>query len=404
MVGFSKIARDLTERKRAEERIRKLNRVYAVLSYINQAIVRIREPQELFEKACHIAVEKGKFPLVWIGLLDDSTKELRVVASAGKADGYLEKINISLKDKPRSYCPIDSALREGKHVICNVIGQDEDLAPCQKIAFELGFRSSASSPLQVFGRIRGTVNFYADEPHFFDEEEIKLLDELAMDISFAMEFAEKEVERKQAGEYLAQSEANLRAVFEGARDGILAADAQTKRFVFANEAICRMLGYGYNEMLNLGVEDIHPAEDLLRVQEQIERQVKGEILLAADIPVKRKDGSVFYADINSTTAELGGRPCLIGVFRDITERKRAEEELRGEKNFIEDALNSLSDIFFVFDLNGKFLRWNKTTNAVSGYSDAEISSMQPADFFLKEDKQRVIEAIETVVKYRLCHC
>jgi PAS domain S-box-containing protein len=568
VVGFSKITRDMTERKQAEERIRKLNRVYAVLSNINQAIVRIREPQEVFEKACHIAVEKGKFPLAWIGLLDDSTKELRVVASAGKSDGYLEKINISLKDDPRGYCPIDSALREGKHVVCNVIGQDEELAPCQKNAFELGFRSSASFPLPVFGRIRGTVNFYADEPDFFDDDELKLLDELAMDISFAIEFAEKEVERKQAEEELARSEANLRAVFEGARDGILAADVQTRRFVFANEAICRMLGYGCNEMLNLGVEDIHPVEDLLRVQKQIERQIEGEILLAADIPVKRKDGSVFYADINSTTVELSGRPCLIGVFRDITERKkveselklnesrleallelnqmtnpslqeltnfaleeairltrstigyfafmneeetvltmhawskaameecsisdkpiiypvattglwgeavrqrrpvitndygaqnplkkgypdghvkltrhmnvpifdgnqivivagvgnkpsdydesdvrqltllmqgmwriiqrkRAEEELRDEKNFIEDALNSLSDVFFVFDQNGKFLRWNKTMNAVSGYSDAEISLMQPADFFLKEDIRRVMDAIKMVVK------
>jgi PAS domain S-box-containing protein len=87
-----------------------------------------------------------------------------------------------------------------------------------------------------------------------------------------------------------------------------------------------------------------------------------------------------------------------GADLDITERKRAEEELRGEKNFIEDALNSLSDVFFVFDLNGRFLRWNKTLNTVSGYSNAEISSMQPADFFLKEDRQRVMEAIEIAVK------
>ena len=121
--------------------------------------------------------------------------------------------------------------------------------------------------------------------------------------------------------------------------------------------------------------------------------------VAQGLPVKRKDGSVFYADVNSAPVNSRQNVIYWVLFRDITERKRAEEELRGEKNFIEDALNSLSDIFFVFDLNGKFLRWNKTMNAVTGYSDAEISSMQPADFFLKEDRQRVIEAIETVVKY-----
>jgi len=69
------------------------------------------------------------------------------------------------------------------------------MAPCQKVAYELGFRSSASFPLKVSDKLRGALTFYSDEPGFFDEAELKLLDELAMDISFAMEYAEKEVER-----------------------------------------------------------------------------------------------------------------------------------------------------------------------------------------------------------------
>lgn len=208
-------------------------------------------------------------------------------------------------------------------------------------------------PIRVKDEIIGSINFGYGDPHLDHatlskialkynsnvEELTRLAKEYETRPQFIIDIAKNRlegaarliammVERKRAKEYLAQSEANLRAVFEGARDGILAADAQTRRFVFANEAICRMLGYSCDDMLSLGVEDIHPAEDLLRVQKQIERQIKGEISLAADIPIKRKDGSVFYADINSTAVELGGRPCLIGVFRDITERKRAEEALR----------------------------------------------------------------------------
>jgi len=69
LVGFIAIVTDVTDRQRAEGHIRRLNRVYAVLSDINQAIVRIREPQALFEKACRVAVEKGGFRMAWVGLI-----------------------------------------------------------------------------------------------------------------------------------------------------------------------------------------------------------------------------------------------------------------------------------------------------------------------------------------------
>jgi PAS domain S-box-containing protein len=141
--------------------------------------------------------------------------------------------------------------------------------------------------------------------------------------------ADKDItERKRTEEALEKSESTLRAIFETAKDGILAADTETGRFIFANKEICRMLGYDFNEIYNLGVKDIHPAENLPYVTDQFERQIKGEISLASDMPMKRKDGSVFYADINATVVKLGGRQCMIGIFRDITGRKQAEEEIK----------------------------------------------------------------------------
>ncbi len=192
---------DFTERKRAEERLYKLNRIYTVLCDINQAIVRTRVLKELFEKACSISVEQGGFAMAWIGLIDESSKKFKVIARAGKADDYLEKIDISFNGKPLSYCPIDNVLRQGQHKICNVI-ENKEMAPCQKIAYDLGFRSSASFPLKVSNILRGALTFYSDEPEFFDEEELKLLDEMASDISFAMEFTEMETSRRQAEETL----------------------------------------------------------------------------------------------------------------------------------------------------------------------------------------------------------
>ena len=118
---------------------------------------------------------------------------------------------------------------------------------------------------------------------------------------------------KRAQEALMESENKFMAIFTGATDGILLADTKSRTFITGNPAIARMLGYASEELAGLGIMDIHPAGDLPFVMEQFERQARGEFSVAVDIPVKRKDGSVFYADINATPAILGGR-IYIGAF------------------------------------------------------------------------------------------
>ncbi len=134
---------------------------------------------------------------------------------------------------------------------------------------------------------------------------------------------EKEVQARQdAEEGLRRSEKTLRAVFQSAMDGILLADVQTERFVLANDAMGRMIGCPAEEIKELSLADIHPIESLDHVRSQFEKQARGEFSLATDIPVKRRNGSVFFADVNAAGIELEGRPHLLGIFRDVTERKR----------------------------------------------------------------------------------
>ena len=147
-------------------------------------------------------------------------------------------------------------------------------------------------------------------------------------------------EHKRAEEAVRQSHDELRAIYEGMVDGLLVADVETQRFVRTNPAICKMLGYSEEELLALSVMDIHPAEDLPRVLEAFQANAEGHLWVAENVPVLRRDGTVFHVDVATSRLSYGGRPCLLGLFRDITERKRAEEALQREHRTLEHMLQS----------------------------------------------------------------
>lgn len=195
------IIRDITERKKSEESIRRLNRVYSVLSNVNEAIVRIRDRQVLFQKTCRIAVAEGGFAMAWFGEADGETGVVRPVVSDGRVEGYLDEIHITIRDVPEGRGPAGVAFREGKHVICNDTAHDERLNPWRAALARRGYRSSATFPIMVKGITRYVFTLYADAPGFFDDDEIRLLDELALDLSYALEFLDVE---KEKGDAIAQ--------------------------------------------------------------------------------------------------------------------------------------------------------------------------------------------------------
>jgi PAS domain S-box-containing protein len=133
-------------------------------------------------------------------------------------------------------------------------------------------------------------------------------------------------EQKKSEEALKESEERFRAIFDSAKDGVLVADIETKKFCLGNKAICKMMGYGQEDIKNLGLRDIHYKEDFPQAIEQFEMQSKREIEVSENRPIKRRDGSVVYADISTFPFISKGKTFLAGIFRDVTERKQMEEE------------------------------------------------------------------------------
>nr|WP_242019093.1 MULTISPECIES: PAS domain S-box protein [unclassified Trichocoleus] len=135
-------------------------------------------------------------------------------------------------------------------------------------------------------------------------------------------------DRIQAEQELRESKGQLQAIYDGIVDGLLITDRETTKFLRANAAICNMLGYSESELLSMSVKDIHPPDQLDVIWEKLREKEKETIRHSKNIPCLRKDGSRFFADIGSKVIIYNQIPYNIAFFRDITDRKAAEEQLR----------------------------------------------------------------------------
>jgi PAS domain S-box-containing protein len=134
--------------------------------------------------------------------------------------------------------------------------------------------------------------------------------------------------RKQAEEDLIKSEGKFRAIFDNASDGMFIVDLKARKFFMCNIACAKMLGYAQDEFLNLDIADIHPGEDMPFIYEQIGKFSRGEEGIRSDIKFKRKNGSVFASDLSPALLTIAEKEYLLINFKDITERKQAEQALQ----------------------------------------------------------------------------
>jgi len=166
-------------------------------------------------------------------------------------------------------------------------------------------------------------------------------------------------ERRLAEDRLRESEDRFRSIFENATDGIVIADPEHKTVVEANKAFCSMFGYAREALIGRSIAVLHPSADLPRVFAVFDGQLRGEITLPLDIPVLRHDGTIFTAEVNSRTVTLGDKPFLLGIFRDNTERQRAEEKIKQSEEFIRSILDTVDEGFIVIDRDYRIVTANR---------------------------------------------
>jgi PAS domain S-box-containing protein len=223
----------------------------------------------------------------------------------------------------------------------------------------------------------------------YDQDDVKQL-------TLLMEGMWRLIERSRAEESLRDSEGRFRTIFDMMLDGILLADAGTGRFVMSNQAMCAMLGYSEEEVLGLEVKDIHPEADLPLVRDVFDRQLRRDQQVGHDLPVKRKDGSVFPADITSIPVVINGRKHLMGSFRDVTERKRTEQALRTSEQRYRALSESSPDFIFIIGRNGRLEYVNASCADEFSTTQEKMTGHPISMFFTSSEESRMARNVRNV--------
>jgi len=316
------IARDVTERKQAENALRRLNRELRAVSNCNQTLMRATDEQTLLDEICRIVCDEAGYRMAWVGYVEhDQDKTVRPVAWAGAEAGYVSAARITWAETERGGGPGGMSVRRGESVCIQDIATDPRMALWRDGAMQRGYRSTIFMPLKdEKASVFGTFGIYAAEANAFTPDEIRLLEELAGDLAFGIRVVRARQERDRAEELLALRSFALNNVHEAA----FLSD-ERGRFRDVNEEACRALGYTRSELLGMSVPDIDPdisAERLL-VNWKILEQRRA---VNAEGRHRAKDGRVFPVEISANYFEHGGRGYTLTLVRDITDRKRVEEE------------------------------------------------------------------------------
>jgi PAS domain S-box-containing protein len=361
------MTRDITKRKQMEQSIAQTSRALKVLSQCNQVLIRSTDESELLNEICHLIVGIGGYRLTWVGFAEqDEAKTVRPVAQRGYEDGYLDTVKITWADNELGQGPTGTAIRTGKPCVARDILDDPSYKPWRVEAEKRGYLSCAAFPLACNEQIFGVLNIYAIEPASFNKEEIELLMETADDLAYGIMSLRSLAEKKLAEEQLKRSEARYSTLVEKGNDGIII--IQDGLLKFANTKMLEMSGYTAGEVYDKSFLEFCVTKYRNAVEDRYNRRISGKKAINNyEIEILSKSGNKIPVEINASIIEHEGEPANMAIVRDITDRRRIEDELRKLSHAVEQS----PVIVMITDRMGIVEYVNPKFESVTGYAGKE---------------------------------
>ncbi len=366
---------DVTERKEAEVNQQRQFDELQQLYNLSVLIDRENNIEKIYNHAIDSLLSGVKADRCSIFLFDREGV-MRCKASKGLSSKYI------LAAEGHSPWKADTA--KVAPILIEDVTQAPELETLRDVILNEGIRSLGFIPLVFHGKLIGKFMIYYNTLHVFTDNEAQFTQTVAHNIAFS-------VERNRSNEALQASENRYHSLVEQAADAIALFDGKGKILEVNNSAL-QLLGYKYGELMNMSLSDILTKEEIVNNPVQYDLLGKG-LSTIKQRKMRRKDGSIVITEVNSKILPDGR---FLSMVRDLTDRIEAQKQIEREKELSDKIIDSLPGVFYFFDQNGKFIRWNKQLEIVTGYNSKEISAMHPIRFFQGEGAKYIGQRIAKV--------
>lgn len=317
---------DITERKKSETALKRLNRALSMLNECNSALVHADNEASLLHEVCRLIIESGGYRMAWVGLAEqDAAQTVRPAAICGFDDGYLDQARISWGDNERGRGPTGTAIREGTVQVNHNFATNPKMEPWREAALKRDYQSSIVLPLKDEKTTFGALTLYATIPDAFDEDETRLLSQLANDLAFGVTALRTRRERQR----LEETARKWAHVFEHARWGVVVSSADLQTIELMNPEFAHMHGYSVEELTGKPILDVFAPEARaeLNAQLQLAHETGHNVFESVHLC---KDGTTFpvVVDVTAVKDESGNVLYRAVNVRDISERKLGEQALQ----------------------------------------------------------------------------